>query len=239
MSDNGGIDWQALGTPSESSVDFNLFKIYLDPADAQILYANVYTANRDNSSAYPNRIAKSYDAGSTWQVIDVSPYQPGKIVVNAQNNQQLLMTSGQGVLRSENGGLDWEPSNKGIYAIGGRLSVASNDSDVMYLVQGGYKGRKYKSMDAGQHWQELSRGEISDSCYAIHINPIHNQEIICQSSSGLYRSFDAGVHWEIFSNVANTGLVYAQDGKTIYIYNRGEISKSINNGQSWKKNYPY
>ncbi len=116
VSNNGGKNWDNLGNLRENRVDYRITRVHIDPTDPHILYANL----KDYNGVYwgaSQSLAKSYNSGQSWQVIDTSIYLPGEIVINAQNNQKLLMAYGGGVLRSENGGIDWARRNASLLNI--------------------------------------------------------------------------------------------------------------------------
>ena len=232
---NGGESWALVGNATEGSVGFNITRVYIDPADPRVLYAKLAVINVEDRKTHSNRIAKSYDAGETWRVIDVSPNIPGgEITINTGDNQKLLMAAGQdqGILRSENGGQDWVLSNSGMNIVGNHLSVAENDDAVMYMV--GDYNTYYKSIDGGQLWHvRKALQPISGDCYKILINPEQNNEIICQSYQGLYLSKDAGEHWQVLTAENNAQAMYARDG-TIYLLLAGDIARSSDAGQTWK-----
>ena len=239
LSRNAGEDWELLAKPVENAVEYDLRKVYLDPIDADILYANLSVVNEADILMNANRIAKSYDAGNSWQVMNVAPYKPGEIFINAENNQQLLMAYGQGVLRSENGGQDWQLSNAGLNKIGGTLTVVQSDSATALYIADPIFGFYHKSMDAGLHWQALwGKPPVSGKCMKFIVNPVDNQQVICQAYHGLYGSKDAGDHWQALKIADDLDAIYANDGKTIYAYSREShsetLSKSTDNGLIWK-----
>ena len=216
--------------------------MYLDPTDSRVFYVNLSTANNAGGIKHQTRLAKSHNSGQTWQVINVSPYVPGEIMINRHNNQRLLMAYGKGVLRSENGGLDWLPSNNGIKEIGGILTAVEgkNNENVMYIADPWF-GFYHKSSDSGVHWQAFrAKPPLLDKCYKFQINPASPQEIICQTRSGLFISDDAGNTWGslIVADSEFPEAVYAQDGTTIYLYfnsnHNRSLSKSTDNGLSWE-----
>lgn len=233
VSFNGGESWSLVGQVTEKSVSYNISRVHIDPAAPQILYGNLTVEKIEDQAMYANRIAKSYDAGETWQLIDVSPNIPGaEILINAYDKQKLLMTAGQeqGILRSDNGGETWMLSNTGINLIGNQLSIA--DNGVMYLASD--YNHYYKSIDAGQSWQTFTTREpVSGVCNNFLLNPVQDSEIICQSYEGLYLSKDVGKHWVVLSVARNAQVAYAQDG-TIYTLIAGDIARTVDAGQTWK-----
>ena len=239
VSHNAGEDWELLAKPVENAVEYDIPKVYLDPTDADIIYANLSVVDESDKRMNANRIAKSDDTGNSWQVINIAPYTPEEILINAEHNQQLLMAYGQGVLRSENGGQDWQLSNAGLNKIGGSLTVLQTDSATIMYIADPISGFYHKSMDAGQHWQGLwTRSPVIGECNKFIIPPIDNQQVICQTHKGLYSSKNAGDHWQTLKIADDLDAVYANDGKILYAYSRenhSEIfSKSTDNGLSWK-----
>ena len=172
-------------------------------------------------------------------MIDVAPYVLSDLVINRHNNQQLLMAYGEGVLRSENGGLDWVLSNTGVKKIGGDLSVieGQNNVDVMYIADR-WNGFHHKTTDGGLLWQAYrTNSSVTGTCIKFIINPVNSHELICQTRSGLFRSVDSGENWEILPvEDGLEAIIYANDGQTLYAYFHppGVLRKSIDNGLSWK-----
>lgn len=241
-SDDGGISWQALSVPTSDTTKYDVTHVYLDPLDKNTLYANI-SPNNDASQGETKAIAKSVDLGKSWEIINIAPYFPGSIVINPENNTKLFMASKQGILRSDNGGKNWSLSNRGIQHIGGKLSVAMDDSLVMYLakndpgafVNSSAKEIYYKSSDGGQHWQSFVTNQVvTEVCQEFKINPKNNQDIFCVSDENIYQSLDGGEQWVHLKKSATQQLIRAQDGLSIYLSDSTGTSISDDNGQSWK-----
>lgn len=243
-SDNGGASWQALSVPSKDSITYDVTQVYLDFSDKNTLYANIKPRDED-SIVDIKAIAKSVNSGESWEIIDISPYFPGNLAIDPSNNQKLLMTSKQGVLRSGDGGQNWVLSNKGIQHIGGKLSVSTDNDLVMYLAgndRGGAvvdsrmtAGFYYKSIDGGQHWDAMTQtGILKGYCREFKINPKDNQDIFCITDENIYQSIDGGEQWTLLKKSASRQLVRAQDGQSIYLSDSTGTSVSKDNGKSWK-----
>ncbi len=117
---DGGLHWEPLGIIDDV---YKLgSRLYLDPSDTSILYADLYPVLSPSINTLTELIfAKSIDAGKNWQIghtnIDTKEFSgrwEGKIFINSQNNQKLLWGTSQGIIRSENGGKDWQSSMTGI-----------------------------------------------------------------------------------------------------------------------------
>lgn len=76
VSFNSGESWTLVGQVTVKSVSYTISRVHLDPTAPQVLYANLTVEKIEDQAIYANRIAKSYDAGETWQLIDVSPNIP-------------------------------------------------------------------------------------------------------------------------------------------------------------------
>lgn len=248
LSVNGGLSWEPLGdVPSDNSIDFAISNIFVDPSNSNILYASLFPEDRDFfEDPRFQRIAKSIDLGKSWKVIDISPYRVQSISINSGNNQKLLMaTQSRGVISSEDGGLNWHPSNTGIRFVGGDLVEAKDDNSVLYF-KASFVGTYYKSVDAGLHWEEfqikIQHKNIDVVCDDIVLNPKQNKEIICKTGYALFKSNDAGVNWElIYEDIESldsgiSQFIFTMDGTSLYIVINGvtkSIIKSLDNGVTW------
>lgn len=241
-SDNGGKSWQALNVPTTDTTQYDVTRIYLDPKDKNTLYANIKPEDEESVGGVKT-IAKSVNSGETWDIIDISPYFPGSIVIDPVNNKKLFMSSKQGVLRSENGGQNWTLSNQGIQHVGGNLSIATDNAQVMYLAGNDLgsivdnrvaTGFYYKTIDGGQHWSTITPSTVvTGYCHEFTINPVNNQDVFCITNENIYQSLDGGEQWTFLKKSASQQLVRAQDGLSIYLSDSTGTSLSKDNGKSW------
>lgn len=243
-SDNGGGTWQALGIPSKNTTKYGVSYVYVDSVDKNTLYANI-SPDKDALPKDKQVIAKSIDLGQSWNVIDLSPYFPGTLVIDPKNNKKLLMTSKQGILRSNDGGLKWNLSNQGIQHIGGKLSVAQDNSQVMYLTGNDpgsivdsdvKRGFYYKTVNGGKDWNtfNIPNTVVTGYCHEFKINPKDNQDIFCLTNENIYQSRDGGKQWTFLKKSTSRQLVRANDGLSIYLSDTTGTSASVDNGRSWQ-----
>jgi len=182
----------------------------------------------------PAALFKSTDAGETWSLErglfdhpHRTQWMPGggglclhTILPDPSNNQRLFVAiSTGGVYRTDDGGQNWQPRNKGIFVkflppgqqypewgqcVHKVVRHASNP-DRMFLQ---HHWGVYRSDDAGDSWTDIGKGLPSDFGFALEIDPhdantvyiipIESDEFRCTPEAKLrvYRTKNAGESWE-------------------------------------------
>lgn len=264
---NGGRNWEALSIPDMERFGvnnkFEIAPLTLDPTNTNNLFADLRP--RDRSVGFGGNVqtflAKSTDSGRSWQVSETglftSSFEPNTsgIIVDPQNSQNLFYESPKGALVSHTGGRSWVVTNPGkLRHINGKLAVAEDDPNVMYLLSidfhSSYDGESsdkflYRSSDAGAHWDKVPfTADSSHLCSELIINPKNNKTLLCRVMDGvaeketLYKSVDAGNSWQLIKQFATKdykewNISYAKDGRTIYYLHANILSKSTDNGETW------
>jgi photosystem II stability/assembly factor-like uncharacterized protein len=182
----------------------------------------------------PAALFKSTDAGETWSLErglfdhpHRTQWMPGggglclhTILPDPSNDQRLFVAiSTGGVYRTDDGGKNWQPRNKGIrakflppdqqYPEWGqcvhKVVRHSSNPDRMFLQ---HHWGVYRSDDAGDSWIDIGKGLPSDFGFALEIDshdantvyiiPIESDEFRCTPEAKLrvYRTRDAGESWE-------------------------------------------
>jgi photosystem II stability/assembly factor-like uncharacterized protein len=182
----------------------------------------------------PAALFKSTDAGETWSLErglfdhpHRTQWMPGggglclhTILPDPANDQRMFVAiSTGGVYRTDDGGKNWTPRNKGIfvkflppgqqYPEWGQCvhKVVSHPAnpDRMFLQ---HHWGVYRSDDAGDSWTDIGKGLPSDFGFALEIDPhdantvfiipIESDEFRCTPEAKLrvYRTQNAGESWE-------------------------------------------
>lgn len=211
--------------PEGSDVSLKqVWQIVPDPHEADTLYCGVE----------PAALFKSTDGGETWSLnrgLFDHPHRPqwqpggGGLCLHtilpdpSSANRMFVAISTGGVYRTDDGGENWEPRNKGIcarflppdqqYPEWGQCvhKVVSHPSkpDRMFLQ---HHWGVYRSDDAGDSWQDIGKGLPSDFGFAmemdphdantVYIIPIESDEFRCTPEAKLrvYRTKNGGESWE-------------------------------------------
>ena len=182
----------------------------------------------------PAALFKSTDAGATWSLErglfdhpHRTQWMPGggglclhTILPDPSNDQRLFVAiSTGGVYRTDDGGQNWQPRNKGIFVkflppgqqypewgqcVHKVVRHAANP-DRMFLQ---HHWGVYRSDDAGDSWTDIGKGLPSDFGFALEIDPhdantvyiipIESDEFRCTPEAKLrvYRTTNAGESWD-------------------------------------------
>src|SRR5947207_2788551 len=182
----------------------------------------------------PAALFKSTDAGETWVLergLFDHPHRPQwmpgggglclhTILPDPANPERLFVAiSTGGVYRTDDGGKNWQPRNKGIraaflppdqqYPEWGQCvhKVVRHPSNPERMFLQHHWG-VYRSDDAGDSWQDIGAGLPSDFGFAmemdphdpntVYIIPIESDEFRCTPEAKLrvYRTTNAGESWE-------------------------------------------
>jgi photosystem II stability/assembly factor-like uncharacterized protein len=197
------------------------------PDEPDTLYAGVE----------PAALFKSTDAGESWSLVQGlydhphrSQWMPGggglclhTILPDPSNKKRLFVAiSTGGVYRTDDGGGNWQPRNKGVraqflppdqqYPEWGQCvhKIVSHPSNPQQLFLQNHWGL-YKSEDGGDSWTDIANGVPSDFGFAmemdphdgsVYIIPLESDEFRCtpQGKLRLYRTRNAGASWEALEN---------------------------------------
>jgi len=211
--------------PEGSDVSLKqIWQIKMDPHDSDTLYCGVE----------PAALFKSTNAGETWSLergLFDHPHRPQwmpgggglclhTILPDPSNDQRMFVAiSTGGVYRTDDGGRNWQPRNKGIRAkfmppenqfpewgqcVHKVVSHPLNPNRMFLQHHWGV----YRSDDAGDWWNDIGKGLPSDFGFAMEIDPhdgntvyiipIESDEFRCTPEGKLrvYRTKNGGESWE-------------------------------------------
>ncbi len=149
-STDGARSWKQVKTLRENSAMISAYEIAIDPTDSKILYVSA-------GSGYG--LYKSIDAGKSWTLVGklhgVMEVETIRIDPKNPKNLYVLHYLG-GVLKSTDGGWNWEKKNKGLPDERfGRLYLDRNDPQTLLGVTGNKEPICHLTRDGGETWRVL------------------------------------------------------------------------------------
>jgi photosystem II stability/assembly factor-like uncharacterized protein len=135
---DGGISWD-LG--NSGLFDTQLFDLDLHPQNPSVLYA-----------ATPAGVFQSVDAGANWVLLD-SPQRASELAVDPANPERLVVvTEGNGISRSTDGGQTWTAINEGLGNVTQFVSVAIPPGGSGVVHAGSVNSGIFVSNNFGDTW---------------------------------------------------------------------------------------
>ncbi len=124
-----------------------------------------------------------------------------RIAVHPQNPDRFYaMTSNMGVLRSDDGGRRWVPSNHGLRSFTHHALIMTSGADrahpILYI--GGWGGGVSMSADGGATWTEINANLGNTAVDAIAVDPQWPDRLYVATSTRMYQTTDGGRRWEDF-----------------------------------------
>jgi len=186
----------------------------------------------------PEGFARSSDDGDNWQLAHISgtPFPVAVIMASPRFTNDataLAGTVGGGVLRTENAGRTWKPSNFGMqnFEVLG-LTWKSGD-----IVLAATSDGIYRSPNGGRAWK-ATQGAESLSIAAITFLP-DGSALAALENGGLLCSTDAGSSWTDFHNnlpqdAQPTLLDVIEDGTIILSTLEHGTFRSKDRGNAWE-----
>src|SRR3569832_1374938 len=103
-------------------------------------------------------------------------------------------TYGDGLFRSDDGGIHWVPANLGL---GDKFIVNLTRLKEGVLFAGTIRAGLFRSRDDGRRWEPANQGLENTDVHAMTSLP--GGRIFAGTGQGVYISRDEGAHWERFS----------------------------------------
>ncbi len=119
--------------------------------------------------------------------IAVDPEDPGVLYVGTEN---------AGIYKSINGGVSWQPIQKGLGSASIR-TIAIDPQDPSTVYAGVVNNGVYKTTDGGQSWQAANNGmaDYGTRNSIVIVDPTDSQHLFYTSGRGVYESFDGAASW--------------------------------------------
>jgi hypothetical protein len=181
-STDAGRSWEARGL---GIVDSVVTQVVVDPTNPSVLYAVTSVG-----------IVKSGDGGATWDTI----LEGATSLVLAPSLPSRLYAIAGGVMRSDNGGLDWVAVGSS-GTVGKLALVAADAPDTLFAYGSDLSGDLRRSTDGGATWKSSSVGmHIEVGVKILGVDPQDPATLYAHcwgyaSYGGLFKSTDSGATW--------------------------------------------
>lgn len=241
-STDAGLNWTPL---TDYLPQIGVSGIAIDPTDSKIIY--IATGDDDASDSYAVGVWKSIDGGSTWNTTGDIPGDPSsmnEIYIDPTNSQTILVATSTGIQKSINGGTTWTTKlSRNIID----LKMKPGDSSTWYAVS---NNTFYKSIDAGESFNEIAISELTGSTRLTMDVTIANPEYIYIVSAGsnstfngIYKSTDSGSSFsktsetdDIFNSTQawyDLALTVSSENEDIVYVGVLDVWKSVNGGDNF------
>jgi len=191
-SDDRGLLWQNI----QNNIDSAGFgaDIEIDPIDSDIIYLariNIYEADNDSC------LSKTIDGGQNW--FDITPDDLTKAeilcvkVLPADHNTVFICTKNDGVLKSTDGGENWQRVNSGLKVNQTAALEFEVINGIIYL--GTYHDGIYKSIDEGNTWQKISDNISCVETWDLAVSDFNPDFALVAARNGVYSTENFGQSW--------------------------------------------
>lgn len=193
---NSGTTWTAVNTGLGAATGL-VFKLVMDPADPQILYAGMRTIWGGVGGIY-----KTVNGGSSWSKLTTFPEQDILCLLVDPNDSQTIYagavdaygwSSSGGLYKSSNGGGSWamildQPRVNAVVPIPGESGVIYAAVSPWFQFFPDQVSGFYYSADGGANWENIGDGLGHKHVVAAKVNPQDTNEIlVCTLGGGVWK----------------------------------------------------
>jgi len=232
---DGPVQWQNLYSAGFPAVN----ALATDPTNPQTLYACI-----------ASRLSRSTDSGASWTTVANFDATINSVAVDPSAGNILYAgTSGDGVLKSIDGGVTWTPINNGIaadssdgktYAFG--IWIEPRNPSVVF---GNTGSGVMRSSDAGATWKVTIQPGNLNSLNGLTFDSSTPGRIYVATVYAILKSTDDGVTWgalpvpaQQYPQFSPTGvLLDLQHPGTLYVSGYSGMWMSTDGGNTWALKY--
>ena len=188
-SKDNGKHWELI-SPAGSTEIHEIESVAIDPKDPNIIYAGTTQG-----------LYKSTDGGSTWVRQTGADVIVNDVYVDPNHPQHVLLATDRGgVLRSEDSGMTFQPSNDG-FTLRQVVAYAADQRDPAQLYVGVVNDKEvggvFWSRDGGVKWQQMSGGLGGRDVYSLAMTS--ENTLLAGTSHGVFRMSNG--FWNLSSDL--------------------------------------
>jgi hypothetical protein len=196
-----------------------------------------------------NGLYRSTDQGRRWRPVLVGSRVQCLAAAAASSESAIMLagTESDGILRSEDGGLDWAGVSAGLLDLNVTALAISPAVARDRTAFAGTASGLYRSRNGGRAWRVVELGPETPVIQALAISPCLADDglvLAGTESDGLFRSDDGGQSWEPvagFPSACVTSLAFARPGegaRRIAAGTAAGVALSEDGGETWELEAP-
>jgi uncharacterized repeat protein (TIGR01451 family) len=190
--------WQERTAVSSYSAAL-VFKLSIDPTDANTLYASARTSATDAG------IFVTHDGAMSWQLLtsgSQSTSLPADLAINAANSNQLWSARYDGVWASIDKGVHWA----NVFATASS-AIAIDPSNPMILYAGTPYGLVFRTADGGATWTDVTGNNIAGQLTTVAVNPAQDSHVLAGGLNGVSGTTTSGTQWSVQTAGLNSSFI--------------------------------
>ncbi|HSL89232.1 MAG TPA: T9SS type A sorting domain-containing protein [Ignavibacteriaceae bacterium] len=157
-------------------------------------------------------IYRSPDNCESWSQVGITVAGVKKIVINPANEN--LFAAVNGMSRSTDGGLTWQPINKGLISYDTKSIIVKDDTTIFCSFVNNDYGTVFRSLDNGDNWVRADTGIQNQTVDAMTVDAEGN--VYAGNYYGVYKSTNNGSIWNLIGppgyDFKPSGLAFNSNG---------------------------
>lgn len=199
-----------------------------------ISFPGIYFINENTGFLHSNALYRTTDKGLNWTRINNNI--TGTVAeIQFLDEQNGLLTAGNKVYKTVNGGVNWSPSNS-VPEVTGLQYIYFSDNNTGYVSS---YNKIFKTTNAGNSWTNIAgRNVLNEPLRDISFSG--NTGFIISDQRKILKTTDGGDNWQLlnFNSQFSLNAITKLNESTWYIAtDNGKIIKTTNTGNSWDSLY--
>jgi uncharacterized repeat protein (TIGR01451 family) len=192
------VTWQertAVSTYSSALV----FKLSIDPTDANTLYAAARTSATDAG------IFVTHNGAVSWQLLTSGSQLtslPTDFAINAANSSQIWSARYDGVWASGDKGVTWT----NVFATPSS-AITIDPSNPAILYAGTYPSGIFRTVDAGMTWTDITGNNTAGQLITVAVNPAQDSHVLAGGLNGVSGTITSGTQWSVQTAGLNSTFI--------------------------------
>lgn len=173
-------------------------------------------------------IYRSTDNGESWLQVGIAVASVKKIAINPSNGN--LFAAVNGVSRSTDGGLTWQPINNGLINYDTKSIIIKDDTTIFCGFVNNDYGTVFRSLDNGDTWVRADTGIQNHTVDAMTVDAEGN--VYAGNYYGVFKSTDNGSNWVNIGGVGGARSLQFNSAGDLYLASWGSGLRRLPHGDT-------